>query len=167
MTCPMWTLATVCWGFPKLPHIPLWSLDWRQHACHECPLDIICLSSRSLRATCMGNRLHTLLRRLLFAAVAHWAPMRDGVFKWIVIQSESMSPVTSTRLHMIFPTFCSSHTGPLAFCWRSWSRPLPALGHLLQMLPLPPRSSPDNSTSLLSLPSDFCSGKVRTSLTTF
>ena len=33
------------------------------------------LSPRSLRATCTGNRLHTLPRRLLFAATAHWAPM--------------------------------------------------------------------------------------------
>ena len=135
MTYPMWTLATVAWGFPKLLHIPVWSLDWRQHACHECPLDITYPSSRSLRASCMGNGLRTLLRRLLFAALAHWAPMRDGVFKWTVIQSESMSPVTSTRLHMIFPTFCSNHTSPLAFCWWSWSRYLPALGHLLRLLP--------------------------------
>ena len=167
MTCPMWTLTTVSWGFPKLPHIPVWSLDWRQHACHECPPDIIYLSSRSLRATCMGNRLRTVLRRLLFAAVTHWAPMRDGVFQWTVTQRERMSPVTSTRLHMVFPTFRSNRTGRLASCWWSWSKPLPSLGPLLQMLPLRPRSSPDKSTSLLSLPSDVCSGKVRTSLTTF
>ena len=28
MTWPMWTLATVPWGFPKAPRIPVWSLDW-------------------------------------------------------------------------------------------------------------------------------------------
>ena len=25
MTWPMWTLATVPWGFPKAPHMPVWS----------------------------------------------------------------------------------------------------------------------------------------------
>ena len=25
-------------GFPKAPRIPVWSLDWGQHASHECPL---------------------------------------------------------------------------------------------------------------------------------
>ena len=28
MTWPMWTLATVPWGFPKAPRIPVWSLEW-------------------------------------------------------------------------------------------------------------------------------------------
>ena len=27
MTSPMWTLATVPWGFSKAPRIPIWSLD--------------------------------------------------------------------------------------------------------------------------------------------
>ena len=39
MTWPVWTLATVPWGFPKAPSIPVWSLDCRQHASHECPLE--------------------------------------------------------------------------------------------------------------------------------
>ena len=32
-------LTTVPWGFPKAPCIPVWSLDCRQHAGHECPLE--------------------------------------------------------------------------------------------------------------------------------
>ena len=28
MSWPMWTLATVPWGSPKAPRIPVWSLDW-------------------------------------------------------------------------------------------------------------------------------------------
>lgn len=35
------------------------------------------LSPRSLRATHTINRLDTLPRRLLFAAMAHWAPMES------------------------------------------------------------------------------------------
>lgn len=65
---------------------------------------------------------------------------------------------------MISPAFCSNHTGHLAFCCWSWSKPFPALGHLLQLFPLPPGSSPDNSKSLVPLPSAHCSG--RPSLTT-
>ena len=38
MTCPKWTLASVPQGFPEAPRIPVWSLDWGQHASHECPL---------------------------------------------------------------------------------------------------------------------------------
>ena len=38
-TWPVWTLATSPWGFPKATHIPVWSLDWGQHASHECPLE--------------------------------------------------------------------------------------------------------------------------------
>ena len=38
MTCSMRTLATVPRGFPKALHTPIWSLDWGQHASHECPL---------------------------------------------------------------------------------------------------------------------------------
>ena len=34
VTWPMWTLTTVPLGFPKA-----WSLDWGQHASHECPLE--------------------------------------------------------------------------------------------------------------------------------
>ena len=26
-------------GFPKAPRISVWSLDWGQHASHECPLE--------------------------------------------------------------------------------------------------------------------------------
>ena len=38
MTWPMWAQATVPWGFPKAPYIPVWSLDWEQHeARQECP----------------------------------------------------------------------------------------------------------------------------------
>ena len=37
MTWPTWTTATVPWGFPKAPHIPVWSQDWGQRASHECP----------------------------------------------------------------------------------------------------------------------------------
>ena len=52
------------------------------HTCLELRLGTACQSwkstgklyPRSLRATCTGNRLHTLPRRLLFAATAHWAP---------------------------------------------------------------------------------------------
>ena len=36
---PVWTLATSPWGFPKATHIPVWSLDWGQHASHEGPLE--------------------------------------------------------------------------------------------------------------------------------
>ena len=39
MTWPMWTLATVPWGFPKALCVPVWSLDRGQHASHECPLE--------------------------------------------------------------------------------------------------------------------------------
>ena len=39
MTWPMWTLAIAPWCFPKAPCIPVWSLDWGQHARHECPLE--------------------------------------------------------------------------------------------------------------------------------
>ena len=39
MTWPIWPLATMPWGSPKVPHIPVWSLDWGQHARHECPLE--------------------------------------------------------------------------------------------------------------------------------
>ena len=39
MTWPVWTLATVPWGFPKALCIPVWSLDCRQPASHECPLE--------------------------------------------------------------------------------------------------------------------------------
>ena len=30
MTWSMWALATVPWGFPKAPCIPVWSLDWER-----------------------------------------------------------------------------------------------------------------------------------------
>ena len=39
MTWPMWTLAIVPWRFPKVRCTPVWSLDCRQHARHECPLE--------------------------------------------------------------------------------------------------------------------------------
>ena len=39
MTWPVWTLATVPWGFPKAPCIPVWSLDWGQHDNREGPLE--------------------------------------------------------------------------------------------------------------------------------
>ena len=39
MTWPMWTLASVPQGFPEAPRIPVWSLDWGQHASHESPLE--------------------------------------------------------------------------------------------------------------------------------
>ena len=39
MTCPMWTLAIAPWRFPKARCTPVWSLDWGQHARHECPLE--------------------------------------------------------------------------------------------------------------------------------
>lgn len=38
-TWPVQTLATVSWGMPKVPHIPVWSLDWGQHANHTRPLE--------------------------------------------------------------------------------------------------------------------------------
>lgn len=149
MTCPMWTLATVCWGFPKLPHTYLsgaWigdsmsvmNVHWTLSVCLQGPF----------RATCMGNRPYTT-EKAAVCSCCTLGPMRDGVFKWIVIQSESMSPVTSTRLHMIFPPSAPATPVHLLSRWRSWSRPLPALGHLLQM-PSPSKIFPDNSTSLLS-----------------
>lgn len=70
MTLPVWTLATVPWGFPEAPHLPVWRLEWGQHATDECPRERVVP-----RATYTGSRLHMLLRRLLFAAVAHLAPM--------------------------------------------------------------------------------------------
>ena len=66
-----------CWSglsFPSPGDPPNTGTDWGQQASHECPLERV--SPRSLRATCTGNRLHTLPRRLLSAATAHWAPMR-------------------------------------------------------------------------------------------
>ena len=43
------------------------------------------MSPRSLRATYTGNRLYTLLRRLLFATIAHWAL---GVLFFIIMTKE-------------------------------------------------------------------------------
>ena len=40
------------------------------------------LPPRSLRATCTDNRLHTLRRRLLSAATAHWVPRGRRVQGW-------------------------------------------------------------------------------------
>ena len=39
MTLLVWTLATSPWVFPKAAHIPVWSLDWDQHASCDCPLE--------------------------------------------------------------------------------------------------------------------------------
>lgn len=51
---------------PKAPCIPVWSLEWGQHASHECP--------RSLRASWTGSRLHSLPRRLSFASSTQQPP---------------------------------------------------------------------------------------------
>ena len=32
MIWPKWTLATVPWGLPKALRLPVWNLDWGQHA---------------------------------------------------------------------------------------------------------------------------------------
>ena len=39
MIWSVWTLATVTWGFLKVPHILVWSLSWGQLISHECPLE--------------------------------------------------------------------------------------------------------------------------------
>ena len=65
----MWTLSTVPWGSPEAPDTGAWTGDsllvlnvhWKG------------LSLRSFRATCAGNRLPTLLWRLLCAALVHGA----------------------------------------------------------------------------------------------
>ena len=36
---PLWTLGTVPWGSPEAPDTVVWSMDWEQHASHECPLE--------------------------------------------------------------------------------------------------------------------------------
>lgn len=76
MTWPVWTLTPVPWGFPKAPGIPVWSLDWAQHASHECPLERAV--STVPKATCTGYRLQTLPRRLPFTATAHRAYLAAG-----------------------------------------------------------------------------------------
>lgn len=50
-------------GFSEAPRTPEWSLDWGQHS-HGCPPGRAVLS---LRASCAGNGMHTLPRRLLFS----------------------------------------------------------------------------------------------------
>ena len=60
MTCPVWTLVSVPWGFPNARHISVRSLDRGQHASLECPLERVV--SKVPMATCTGNRLYTLPR---------------------------------------------------------------------------------------------------------
>lgn len=43
MTWPVWTLATVPCGFPKAPHIPVWSLSWGSFEIRKLGLPENCL----------------------------------------------------------------------------------------------------------------------------
>lgn len=76
-------LATVPWGFPRAPGLSVWSLDWGQHARHECPLERA--APRFPRAMRTGNRLHTSLRILLFGTKVHWPLQGDehGQLDWL------------------------------------------------------------------------------------
>ena len=75
--------------------IPIWSLDWGQHEVrHERPL-----SPRSLKATPSSNKLHTLPRRVLFAAIARQppgvCPKQNIWLNWLEIDEPFYTPSQS------------------------------------------------------------------------
>ena len=68
MTWSMWTLATVPQVFPKAPHTPVWSLNWRRHEAKlQCPPEKAV--SKVPEGSPYSPQAHTLPRRLLFAAI--------------------------------------------------------------------------------------------------
>ena len=70
MTWKMWTLVTLSWGFLKAPEY-LSGAATGDNMRSDIDSHRKGWSPMSLKATHVSNRLHTLLRRLLFTAIAH------------------------------------------------------------------------------------------------
>lgn len=73
-------LVTVPWSFPRTHWTPVWNLNWGQHCDQRCEYLPEKLSPKSLRTAQIGNRLPTLPRRRLFAAIAYQAPLKKGTW---------------------------------------------------------------------------------------
>ena len=59
-------MASAPQGFPKVPHIPVWNLDWEEHASHGSPLE------RAVSNVAQGN-----LQRQQAAHTAEEAAVRS------------------------------------------------------------------------------------------